>query len=174
MYDRLVESRRLIAHGLPDERVGLSRRRRFQPIAVNVDGVVAVTEFLTRAHGGAQWDTHLLERRDGEWRLLGGGSGGGRDYAELLTAPVCAELTDHHRADGGAGSSRSGRLRPGWVSSVHMSVCEHVAAVRVARRRTVPVPWHRRVSVVWDGRSVPRLELVGHNGDRLSEVRPDR
>jgi len=54
-YDIEAESRRLIADGLPDRPVQLSRRRRFAPVAVDVDGDVAGTWFVRRGVG-CFWD----------------------------------------------------------------------------------------------------------------------
>ncbi|WP_091647034.1 hypothetical protein [Micromonospora pallida] len=73
-YDALAESLRLIISGLPDGPVRLSRRRRFGPVAVDVDGNVAATRFLRRGVG-CYWDeTHLLAvDNHGAWRTLGGG-----------------------------------------------------------------------------------------------------
>jgi hypothetical protein len=75
-YDALVESVRLIEHGLPDAPGRLSRRRRFDPVAVDVDGDIAVTMFVRRGVNGELWrDNHALCRRRGGWHVLGGGSG---------------------------------------------------------------------------------------------------
>lgn len=70
-YDRLAESVRLINRGPVAGAEALSRRRRFLPVAVDVDGDVAVTVFLRRAHGGAEWEQHVLAESGAQWFLLG-------------------------------------------------------------------------------------------------------
>src|SRR3954451_19464968 len=74
-YDVEAESRRLIADGLPDRPVQLSRRRRVAPVAVDVDDDVAGTWFIRRGVG-CYWDeVHLLVRDDNGWSYKGGGGG---------------------------------------------------------------------------------------------------
>lgn len=172
VYDRLAESLRLIEHGVPDEPVRLSRRRRFQPIAVDVDGDVAVTEFLCRVHGGAQWDSHVLARDGGGWRVLAGGSGCCFDYDELLQTPSCDTWRGHANSSGGGGSYWGGG-RPGqqWIGHASVAVCEHVSAVVVGRpERPVTIPWHRRVAVVWPGHQAPPIALFDRMGVGLGTV----
>src|SRR4051812_22939246 len=83
-YDYEAESRKLIAEGLPDRPVSLSRRRRFAPLAVDVDGDVAAARFVRRGVA-CYWDeTHILVG-DGtsRWRCAGGG---GASVGEVWSA----------------------------------------------------------------------------------------
>jgi len=70
-----AESRRLIADGLPDRPVQLSRRRRFAPVAVDVDGDVAGTWFVRRGVGCFWDEIHLLVHQANGWSYKGGGGG---------------------------------------------------------------------------------------------------
>src|ERR1700733_13061239 len=72
-YDVLAESVALIEAGRAEPMARLSRRRRFAPMAVDVDGDVAVTMFARRGVGRVVKKIHVLALRDGEWTLLGGG-----------------------------------------------------------------------------------------------------
>src|SRR3712207_1497735 len=74
-YDRLAESIRLIEHGVPEAPARLSRRRRFAPLAVDVDGDVAASLFVVRGAGHFRQEAHVLVRRSGTWTMLGGGGG---------------------------------------------------------------------------------------------------
>src|SRR3954451_15064569 len=74
-YEVKAESRRLIADGLPDRPVQLSRRRRFAPVAVDVDDDVACTLFVRRGVGCFWDETHLLVRDDNGWSYQGSGGG---------------------------------------------------------------------------------------------------
>ena len=176
MYDRLAESVRLIEHGVPDERVRLSRRRRFQPVAVDVDGDVAVAEFLCRAHGGAQWDSYVLTRNGAGWSVLGGGSGCCFAYDELLQTSSC-DSWDGHAFSSGGGGSYWGDGPPGqrWVGHASVTVCQHVYAIEVERGgRRVAIPWHRNAAVVWRGRTPPRVVLLDHVGAQIGTAEFDR
>lgn len=174
VYDRLAESVRLIGHGVPDEPVRLSRRRRFQPIAVDVDGNVAVAEFLCRAHGGAQWDSWVLARDGGGWNVLGGGSGYCYAHDELRRTPSCDTWAGHARSGAGGGTYWSGGARrQKWIGYASVTVCHHVCEVRVGRtRRRVAIPWHRNVAVVWPGHRPPAVSLLDDTGREIGTMTP--
>ncbi|MET7968737.1 hypothetical protein [Micromonospora sp. NPDC005305] len=162
-YDALAESRRLIISRLPDGPVRLSRRRRFAPVAVDVDGDVAATRFLRRGVG-CYWDeTHLLAvDNHGAWRMLGGG--GSSDDEDPT-----AEQFERARADlapfqvvlsGSAGVVRDGDpLLPWgtrWVRGSAVLVGHGVAELHVDGRH-LPVPYHGHLIVVWDSHRPPTV-----------------
>ncbi|HYN93656.1 MAG TPA: hypothetical protein VES42_07385 [Pilimelia sp.] len=164
-YDALAESLRLITDGLPDRPVRLSRRCRFAPVAVDVDGDVAATRFLRRGVGCFWDETHLLVARDrGGWRMLGGG-GSSSDAAEDPTAAEFERARDglapyEVAAGGGASVVRDGnRLFPWggrWVRSAALLVGGGVAEVTVGGRR-LPVAYHGHLVVVWGSRRPPTV-----------------
>jgi len=79
-YDVLEESRKLIAEGVPDITFRLTRRRRFLPVACDVDGAFAATLFLRRGVSGDPWmESWTLKYDAGAWVLLGGGAGNGNE-----------------------------------------------------------------------------------------------
>ena len=90
-YAALPESLRLIAGAPVAGAERLTRRRHFLPVAVDVDDDIAVTVFLRRTHGGAEWQSHVLLRTRGEWQLLGGGGLGPDDLDVLTRVPTAAE-----------------------------------------------------------------------------------
>jgi hypothetical protein len=163
-YDAVAESLRLIADGLPDRPVRLSRRRRFAPVAVDVDGDVAATRFLRRG-AGCFWDEiHLLVADGGGgWRRLGGGGsssdGGDRTAANFERARH--GLAPHEVAvNGSAGVVRDGdrRLPWGgrWVRAAAVLVGGGIAHLVVDGRR-LPVPYHGHLIVVWGSRRRPTV-----------------
>lgn len=171
VYDALAESRRLIEHGLPAVPDRLSRRRRFAPVAVDVDGPVAVTMFARRGVNGAIWrDNHTLcQRRDG-WQLLGGGSGNNTDG--LLRDRSARRLNGSWvRTGGGATIRDAGRLTPipppRWIRYATLQVAAEVATLDINGRRRIVVPRHGTVCVVWGSRRPPTVALRDAEGKEL-------
>jgi hypothetical protein len=72
-YDVLAESQRLIASGLLDRPVRLSRRHRYSPAAIDIDGGIAAARFLRRGAGSVHDETHLLTSDGQSWTYRGGG-----------------------------------------------------------------------------------------------------
>lgn len=172
-YDAVAESRRLIEHGAPDRLVRLTRRRRWIPIAVDVDGDVAAAAFLRRGvSGGGCHDLWALERRDGDWELIGG-SGGDGYPPELPDRPPAAELGAFARLDGSGWTRRDdGRLTP-WgaqgVSTASLTVSAEVAHLRVDDR-DVSVPRHGIAVVVWGTRRPPAVVALASDGTPLTQI----
>ncbi|NES27989.1 hypothetical protein GCE86_09500 [Micromonospora terminaliae] len=167
-YDALAESLRLIISGLPDGPVRLSRRRRFAPVAVDVDGNVAATRFLRRGVG-CYWDeTHLLAvDNHGAWRTLGGG---GASYDEDPTAEEFERARDDLPPYQVAMSGSAGVVRDGnpplpwgrqWVRGSAVLVGHGVAELHVNGRH-LPVPYHGHLIVVWSSRRPPTV--TAHDG----------
>src|SRR5690349_5051978 len=148
-----AESRRLIADGLPDRPVQLSRRRRFAPVAVDVDGDVAGTWFVRRGVGCFWDEIHLLVHQANGWSYRGGGGGSsGEAWSTEEFVSARDELSAGEvRVDGGAsvwvGLNRSWRGR--WLRSAELLVGRDVAVVVVDARRRLLVPYHGRAVVVW-------------------------
>jgi hypothetical protein len=175
-YDILAESQRLIADGLPDRPVRLSRRRRFAPVAVDVDGDIACTKFIRRGVGCCWDETHLLVRDDNGWRLLGGG---GASSGEPWSMDEFEQARDQLsagrvRVEGGPSvrCDCSWRLPWGahWVRAAQLLLGRSVAVVLVDGRRRLPVPDHGRLVVVWASRRPPRVSARDAAGLELARV----
>ena len=167
-YDVLAESRRLIADGLPAGPVRLSRRRRFAPVAVDVDDAVAGTRFVRRG-AGCFWDeTHLLVRDDHAWRVLGGGgAGSGEPWSSEAFERARDELPEGHvRATNGPSVWQG----PGWLRAAHLLAGRGVAAVVVGDRRRLTVPGHGRLLVVWASARPPRVSARDAAGREVVRV----
>jgi hypothetical protein len=167
-YDVLAESRRLIADGLPGGPVRLSRRRRFAPVAVDVDGAVAGTRFVRRG-AGCFWDeTHLLVRDDDDWRVLGGGgAGSGEPWSTDAFERAREELPHGHVRVTNGPSVWQG---PRWLRAAHLLVGHGVAVVLVDDRRMLTVPGHGRLLVVWASASPPRVSARDAAGREVASV----
>ncbi len=180
-YDVLAESVALIEAGRAEPVSRLSRRRRFAPMAVDVDGDAAVAMFARRGVGRICKEIHVLALRDGEWTLLGGGGTDGdqdllADRPEVLPTflgrgvqgvdpRVMASTWSGGSSDGGDGTGPS---PPRWISYAELRVNAEVTSVRVADRLLV-VPWHGRVVVVWSGRA-PRVVALDEAGKPRAEL----
>ncbi|KAB1915601.1 hypothetical protein [Micromonospora sp. AMSO31t] len=169
-YDALVESLRLINSGLPNGPVRLSRRRRFAPVAVDVDGDIAATRFLRRGVG-CYWDeTHLLAvDNHGAWRRLGsGGASDDEDPTAEEFQRTRDDLAPYQVAlSGSAGVVRDGDpVLPGgtrWVRGSAVLVGHGVAELHVNGRH-LPVPYHGHLIVVWGSRRPPRVTAYDGTG----------
>lgn len=82
-------------------------------VSVDVDGDVAVTVFLRRAHGGAEWEEHVLTGSGSRWSLLEGG-GGGHEELDVLTHPAPVDGGHFIQEDGGGGVAAG----HGWIPGV--------------------------------------------------------
>jgi hypothetical protein len=172
-WDAEEDCRALIAGGLADS-AGLSRRRRHVPVALDVDGDLALCVFLHWADYGPAQDEHLLRLVDGSWRLLGGGSGGPVD-AELADRPPAAELGGVIVSNGGIGSRITRPWwdrRARWATGTVVRVSAEASAVE-AGGRTLPVPRHGVVGVVSSGRRRPRILVRDAAGDVLGALPDD-
>lgn len=173
-YDAWEESTRLIEHGLPDVPDRLSRRRRFVPLAVDVDGDVAVTMFVRRGVNGEPWrDDWTLCRSQHGWRLLGGGSGNGMDNP-LRDRPSAQFDGLWLWMGSGATNRDAGRLLPippaRFIRHTALRVAAEVHAVEVAGRRRIVVPRHGTVCLVWGSRRPPALALLDADGYELERI----
>ena len=171
-YDRLAESLALIEAGTQPTARRLSRRHRFAPLAVDVEGVVAATMFLRRGSGDDWLEIWVLERRAGEWHVLGGGGGTGGDdvLAGRPTQPAHGPQL-HLNGSGWVRRTRGGRLwsAPG-VTYAHVRAAHGVAALRVFDRE-LAVPDHGNLVVVWTRRRAPRAEALAADGTVLGSQR---
>lgn len=172
-YDAHAESCRLIDYGLPDGPCRFSRRTRFLPVAVDVDGDLAVTMFARRGIHGAVWrDTHTLVRRGTGWQLLGGGSGS----TDGLLQDRSTSVTGGRWIATGGGSTNRDASRafpfppPRFVRYLTARVGADVHVVEIAGRRRIAVPWHGTVCVVWGARRPPRVALLDAHGNKLEQV----
>ena len=189
-YDAYAESVRLIELRQVEPVLRLSRRRRFAPMGVDVVGDVAVTMFVRRGVGCSWSDTHVLSKRDGEWRMLGGGSGTesddlladrpaqlpsyGADVPDALTGIDPRLMT----LEGGGGVRDSGSQvdwmpwSARWISYVVLRVSAQVASL-VTDGRTLVVPWHGRVVIASIRRRPSLVKVHDARGQVLGHVRPN-
>jgi hypothetical protein len=171
-YDALTESVRLIEHGVQDDPSRLSRRRRFAALAVDVDGDVAAALFVRRGVGVSWQEVHVLAREHGCWRLLGGG-GGTDDDDGLGDRPPATELPALLVADGPGSVLLKSGLLP-WTSRyVHHVVLRAAREVHtvVVAGRTLVVPRHGWLVVVWGSGRPPVAIALGVGGRELASIR---
>jgi hypothetical protein len=166
-YDRLEESVQLIESGPPTVPARLSRRRRFLPLAVDVDGDTAVTVFLRRGAGYAELEGHVLTRRRGTWVLHGGG-GGGESYDELVRPRSVAELGGYGSRSAGGGVMVS-EWPHRWLAWSWFDLVPEVAVLEVEGRR-VTVPWHHHAAVIVHGERTVPVTLLDATGARLEVI----
>ncbi|WP_433335722.1 hypothetical protein [Spirillospora sp. CA-294931] len=176
-----AEARRLLREGMPSPAPsGFEDGRDYLPLSLDVDGDIAVVTFLRRG-GGAEhavpafiegWTFH---QRDGEWLELGGG--GGSAPSEPLTRRTAAELGGHLQRYGTGRTVRNAnRLLPWgakWVSQARLRVAAGVTQVRLGAR-TLDVPGHGHVVVVWAARRAPVAQALGEDGSILSTLDLER
>lgn len=172
-YDFVAESLRLIADGSPDRPVRLSRRHRFAPVAVDVDGDVAATRFVRRGVGCFWDETHLLTRDGSGWRLLGGGGAASdgswsteefeKARGRLSAGQVEVECGPAVRHDAGPSHGR-------WIRATQLLAGAGVAVVVVDDRRRLTVPYHGRLVVVWASPQPPKLFALDAAGRKLANV----
>ncbi|WP_155884946.1 hypothetical protein [Actinomadura flavalba] len=162
------ECLRLLRDGVPPAGQG-GGTVPFLPLALDVDGDIAVVTVLTADPGNVPGEAFIdgwtFHRRGGEWMALGGG--GGSAPAEPLARRSAAELGAHLRRYGGGRTVRNGdRLLPWgakYVNQVRLRAAAEVARVRVGRR-VIDVPPHGHVAVVWPDRRVPNIEALDAGG----------
>jgi hypothetical protein len=171
-YDVLAESLRLLADGVPDAPVALSRRRRFAPLAAATAGEIAATLFARRGVGGAVWlDKWTLARDGGAWRLLGGGSADTGD--DVLTDRPVAGPGGYAELRGTASVALDpDRLLPWGARHAHAAHVRVSREVRTLRVDGAPqrAPRHGNVLVAWAGRRAPRVTVHGPDGRELAAV----
>ena len=159
----------MIAEGVPDVPFKLTRRRRFIPLAYDVDGDVAATLFLRRGVNGTPWlESWNLERRDGKWTVLGGGSGDGNDDVFEPRGSIEGLSVSF----GWGWTARdAGRLLPSrrGISHAEMRLGPQVAALRVTKR-AINVPPHGMAIVVWSSRRPPTVTALSSAAVPLGEI----
>jgi hypothetical protein len=175
VYDARVESLRLIDGAAVAGAERLTRRHRFLPVAVDVADDIAVTVFLRRAHGGAEWQFHLLSRTSGGWQMLGGGGWGFDDLGVLTHTMGADELGGGPAQAGGGGSvwvSRANRPPSGarWLHYALIKTTAEVRNVTVAADRSIDRPAHGHIAVVWKDDPETTAAIVGQDGQVLCTV----
>lgn len=187
-YDVLRESVALIEAGRAEPVRRLSRRRRFAAMGVDISGDMAVTMFARRGVGNIQQETHVLALRDGVWTWLGGGGGSADErlladrpaalpsHLSLLGRGVAASSDPRVIITSGAGGVRDtrGQDEPSdggrWISHSVIRVNAEVALVE-AFSRSLSVPWHGHVVLVWCGDQPTRVVARDASGASLAELR---
>jgi hypothetical protein len=164
-YDVLAESVRLIEDGVPASVASrVSRRIRHIPLAVDVDGPIAAALFLRRGQGQVSYENHVLIRRHGSWRVLGGG-GATADENAAQDAPGHEDLGGYLDI-GGSGLVHVDSADPALprvVRYADLRAAREVRTVRVAERETL-VPRHGWLVAVWPDRRTPRLTALDEAG----------
>lgn len=173
----------MLADGLPEPPARLSRRHRLVVLAADADGDAAAVLFARRGVSGQpNFEVVLFEDADGRWEGIGG-SGGSADDDILDDRPPAAELGAALRWEGG-GSCRgrlAARIGPGkglrlglgnrrWLHHVQIRAAAETGQVRVRGahgERTLQVPRHGQLVVVWRGRAAPRLNPWSDTGVRI-------
>lgn len=172
-YHALEESRKLITEGVPEVTFRLTRRRRFLPVACDVDGELAATLFLRRGVSGDPWlESWTLKHSKGEWVLLGGGAGNG--YEEVFTPRPSMSEWGSLAIDYGGGSTlvNADRLMPWgarYVDYARMRLVSEVARLLI-RSRSIDVPQHGLAIVVWATKTPPEVRAVSASGSLMGVV----
>lgn len=177
-HDVVAEGRRILAEGLADTPARLSRRHRLIPLAADVDGDAAAVLFARRGVSGQPcFELVLFEDHGGVWESPGG-SGGAAEDDLLADRPPASALGAPLRWEG-SGSCRSGlprsklpryglgRAGGRWLHHVHVRAAVEAGEVRVRGIRgvrTLPVPRHGQLVVVWRGRAAPWLSAWSDKG----------
>lgn len=165
-----AECIRTIECGAVDDSFRLSRRHRWKPLAVDVEGDDAVVVVATRGkRTGGEITTRQYRRRDGIW-VSGFCGGGGTDDRALPSRPVPDEgwfrVVSHGMS---VCHERKGFLRPKRVRHLVVQVAEGVTEVEWRGRRRAVVE-HGFVCVIWRGRAMPTVELFDSGDERVGEV----
>ncbi|WP_109899284.1 hypothetical protein [Micromonospora sp. S4605] len=174
-YDAVAESVRLIADGPPAQPVRLSRRRRFAPVAADVDGDVAATRFLRRSTGCFCDEIHLLVRNGNDgWRRLGGGgsSNGYEDRTAEAFERARNDLSPHQVVVNGGPAVLRDHLLPWtgrWVRAATLLAGGGIAQLVVGGRR-LPIPYHGHLVVVWGSRRPPSVTARDATGRTVVTV----
>lgn len=165
-----AERIRTIERGAVDDSFRLSRRHRWKPLAVDVEGDDAAVVVATRGkRTGGQITTRQYRRRDGIW-VSGFCGGGGTDDRMLPSRPVPEEGWFRVMSSGmGVDDEHHGLLRPKRVHHLVVQVAEGVTEVEWRGRRRA-VAEHGFVCVIWRGRAMPTVELFDSGGGRVTEV----
>lgn len=144
--------------------------------------------FARRGVGCIHQEIHVLVLRDGAWQWLGGGGGSSNqqllaDRPAALSGPFLigphAPVSSDSRVIGSTGSGgvldTRGQDEPAdggrWISYAVIQTSAQVATVE-AFARSLEVPWHGRVLLVWCGGGMPsRVVARDANGDELADLR---
>ena len=185
-YDIVRESVALIEAGRAEPVRSLTRRRRFAAMAVDVSDDVAATMFARRGVGCVHQEIHHLALRDDGWVWLGGGGSSGderllADRPAALSGPSLfgpdAPMSSNPRIIAGVGAGGTldtrGQDEPSdggrWISRSVVRVSAEVASVEVFDR-SLTVPWHGYVLVVWCGDPSDAVARDA-TGRKLAELR---
>lgn len=170
-YDEVAESIALIKAGRCDVAVPPSRRRRWVPLGMDVQGPLAATCFVRRGiDGQPATDLWVLTRARGGWELIGG-SLTNQDWTFLQARP--------HALSTGVlevlqvGRHRHAPRRTPFTSrhggAALLQTTTAVAVVTVGAHR-YEVPEHGCVVVAWRGDS-PRITALSEHGEALQTIR---
>jgi hypothetical protein len=172
-YDALVESVRLIESGFETDPVRLSRRRRFAPVAFDVQGDLAATWFVRRGTGTFWHEIHTLKCTNGSWARLGGG-GYSSDEDGLADRAPAAELPGPLQVSpGGATALGTGSWSPApdrFLRYALLCAAQEVVALDLGQRAPLPVPRHGRLMVIWTERA-PVVRALGPQDEEISSAR---
>jgi hypothetical protein len=164
------ECLRTIERGEIDHSFRYSRRHRWKPLDVDIDGDMAVVAVATRGKRQGGGVTARRYRRNGDWHLEAAG-GAGDEAPTLRPRPVPGARWFVLDSTGGSQQEQPTR-RPKATVQVHDAVilaAEGVAMVERRGRRS-PVADHGFVCVVWAGRTFPGIDLLDDEGRRLDRV----
>lgn len=150
---------------------------RFIPLAVDINGDVAVTAFIRRLRHGALAgrpgiETSQFQRRDGTWAYLGGGSGEFHDYP-LTERPPAASQRGHLRPLGYGQACLKGRHRFSWPARYAFDATLRASAEvhrLQAGTRVLDVPFHGYAVLTWVNRRGPAVIALTRDGTRVASM----
>jgi len=176
-HDLVAQGRKILADGLAEPPARLSRRHRLAPLAADVDGDVAAVLFARRGTSGQPcFEVVLFEKRGTCWESPGG-SGGAAEDDILDDRRPSASLGAALRWEGG-GACRGLAPRPlaglrlarrggHWLNHTLVRAAAETRHVRVRGahgERTLHVPRHGQLIVVWRGSAAPSLTPWSEDG----------
>ncbi len=162
----------LLRHGLPSVVPReLGDEHRFIPLAVDINGDVAVTAFIrTLRHGPLAGrpglETSQFQRRDGTWVYLGGGAGEFRGYPLADRLPATSQHGYLRALGYGQTSLHQPHQFPWSARHAFHALLQASAEVHQlqAGTRVLDVPFHGHNALIWAKRPRPAVAALAADG----------
>ncbi|MBE1605036.1 hypothetical protein [Actinopolymorpha pittospori] len=179
MEEDVLACQKVLHDGLPESvPAELDDQHPFIPLGVDIDGDVAAVALVVRWMEGPMAgrpgiQKYAFRRCGGEWVYLGGGGGNVHDYPLRNRRPAGEQRGGYLRPCSLGQSLRDrDRIHPpeaSWVFSAELQASIEVERVQIDHR-TLPVPFHGHVLVVWSTPKPPPLTALAADGTPLASV----
>jgi hypothetical protein len=168
----------LLRHGLPSVVPReLGDEHRFIPLAVDINGDVAVTAFIRRLRRGALagrpgLETSEFQQRDGNWVYLGGGAGEFREYPLAERLPAARQHGYLSALSYGQTSLSQPHKFPWNARYVFHAMLQASAEVHrlQAGTRVLDVPFHSHAALIWADRRGPNVVALASDGTQQASM----